>query len=356
VEGNSRGPDAQFAEWFVWAKREISGDIRACLGAAQAAMGALDEGRGEDAARMAARASTAGMSQTLASQVPARRRAYAEWYDWSRREIRGDPERLHAATRAAMAHLDSGGDAGQASELARSAVGTLPEPPAPVSAAAGAPAPVAASTAEQAPAAMQPPAATMPTQPYQPILPPPVPPAEAAAPVPYAGFWRRLAAFLIDTVLLAAASYAVGFVLVLFAFASVFAAGQSLSDDKLTGITIGAYVIEVVLVWLYYAGLESSPWQATIGKRVMRLAVTDVEGRRISFARATGRYFAKLLSVLTLFIGFVIAAFTRRKQALQDLLAGTLVYQRALMPAVAERRPQPRSTSNSPAGGAGQRA
>jgi uncharacterized RDD family membrane protein YckC len=342
VEGNSRGPDERFAEWYVWAKREISGDIRACLGAAQAALGALDEGRGEDGARSAARASTAGMSQTLASQVPARRRAYAEWYDWSRREIRGDSERLHAATRVAMAHLDSGGDAGQAAQLAREAVGTLPDAPAPPAA------PVLASE--------EPPAATMPTQPYQPVLPPPVAPPEAATPAPYAGFWRRLAAFLIDTVLLAAASAAVDLLLVLFASASVFATGQSLSDDKLTGITIGAYVIEVVLVWLYYAGLESSPWQATIGKRVMKLAVTDVEGSRISFARATGRYFAKLLSMLTLFIGFIIAAFTPRKQALHDYLAGTLVYQRALLPAPVELRAQPRGTSSSPAGGAGQRA
>ncbi|HKF21566.1 MAG TPA: RDD family protein, partial [Candidatus Angelobacter sp.] len=79
-------------------------------------------------------------------------------------------------------------------------------------------------------------------------------------------------------------------------------------------------------VWLYDALLTSSSWQGTVGKRVLRLKVTDLAGNKISFARATGRFFAKLISraVLTMFI-YLVVAFTERKQGLHDLIAGTLV-------------------------------
>jgi uncharacterized RDD family membrane protein YckC len=81
----------------------------------------------------------------------------------------------------------------------------------------------------------------------------------------------------------------------------------------------------MVLNWLYYALLESSTWQATLGKKALGLEVTDVEGRRISFGRASGRFFAKIISTLILFIGFIMAGFTEKKQALHDIIAGTLV-------------------------------
>jgi uncharacterized RDD family membrane protein YckC len=72
--------------------------------------------------------------------------------------------------------------------------------------------------------------------------------------------------------------------------------------------------------------LESSKWQATVGKSVMNLRVTNLEGRRISFGHATGRFFAKIVSsLIPLAIGYIMAAFTERKQALHDLIAGTLV-------------------------------
>jgi uncharacterized RDD family membrane protein YckC len=77
--------------------------------------------------------------------------------------------------------------------------------------------------------------------------------------------------------------------------------------------------------WLYEALLTSSSWQGTIGKRLLSLRVTDLEGNRISFARATGRYFGKFLSRMIMNIGFIMVAFTERKQGLHDLLAGTLV-------------------------------
>jgi uncharacterized RDD family membrane protein YckC len=75
---------------------------------------------------------------------------------------------------------------------------------------------------------------------------------------------------------------------------------------------------------LYFAILESSVWQATLGKRALGVVVTDLSGDRISFGRATGRHFAHYLSAIFL-IGFLVQPFTAKRQALHDKIAGTLV-------------------------------
>ena len=77
--------------------------------------------------------------------------------------------------------------------------------------------------------------------------------------------------------------------------------------------------------WLYFSLLESSANQATVGKIVCGLKVTDLDGRRISFGRATARYFAKILSGLILLIGFAMVGWTTQKRGLHDFIAGTLV-------------------------------
>jgi len=77
--------------------------------------------------------------------------------------------------------------------------------------------------------------------------------------------------------------------------------------------------------WVYFAVLESSPWRATLGKKALGLSVVDLAGNRISFPRASGRFFAKIISSMTFLIGFLMAGFTARKQALHDMLAGCLV-------------------------------
>lgn len=77
--------------------------------------------------------------------------------------------------------------------------------------------------------------------------------------------------------------------------------------------------------WLYEAFLESSSYQATLGKMIFGMKVTDLYGNRISFARATGRHFAKILSGMILCIGFIMVGLTERKQGLHDMIAGTLV-------------------------------
>ena len=80
------------------------------------------------------------------------------------------------------------------------------------------------------------------------------------------------------------------------------------------------------LYWLYFAGMESSERQATFGKAAMSLRVTDLEGRRLTFGHATGRFFAKIITgMIPLGIGYFMAGFTEKKQALHDMIAGTLV-------------------------------
>ena len=132
-------------------------------------------------------------------------------------------------------------------------------------------------------------------------------------PTTYAGFWIRAAASLIDTIVLVVVLAMVGF-----------SAGFLLSwpvdvlDDALS-------LIGLVGSWLYYACLESSSAQATIGKRAFDLTVTDEAGQRISFGLASGRFFASLLSGLIFNIGYLMVAFTQRKQGLHDMMSGCFV-------------------------------
>ena len=85
----------------------------------------------------------------------------------------------------------------------------------------------------------------------------------------------------------------------------------------------------LVVTWLYHALMESSEWQATVGKKALGLVVTDLDGRRVSFWRATGRHFAKIVTnMVPAFIGYIMAGFTEKKQALHDMIAGCLTLRR----------------------------
>ena len=96
-------------------------------------------------------------------------------------------------------------------------------------------------------------------------------------------------------------------------------------------LSIATFVVVVlVLSWLYFAGMESSEHQGTLGKMALGLAVTDMNGLRISFARASGRFFAKIITGLVpLYIGYIMAGFTEKKQALHDMIASCLVLRKA---------------------------
>jgi uncharacterized RDD family membrane protein YckC len=162
----------------------------------------------------------------------------------------------------------------------------------------------------------------VPVSPY-----PPLAPYASGAPrggVRYGGFWIRFVAAIIDgiivQVIVLPLSFLTGGVI---GFAGAMG-GHSRSGIPFIGGAIG-FVIGLGGTWLYEAFMLSSTRQATLGKMIFGMKVTDLSGNRISFARASGRYFAKWLSAFTLLIGYIIAGFTERKQALHDMLAGTLV-------------------------------
>ena len=151
--------------------------------------------------------------------------------------------------------------------------------------------------------------------------PPPTQPSPA-----YAGFWRRFLAKIIDVVLVSSISSSlVGLLGGLLM--QLVVAGLPDADVWLVFIVsfAAAWSVFVLLDWLYAALMESSSWQATLGKRALGVVVTDRGGHRISFGRATGRYFGQYLSLLTLGVGYLIQPFTAKRQALHDIVAGTLV-------------------------------
>jgi uncharacterized RDD family membrane protein YckC len=140
----------------------------------------------------------------------------------------------------------------------------------------------------------------------------------------YAGFWRRFLAYIIDSI-------------ILFAVLSLFGVSGWPGDAEMKKIIEGtaqfnmnAYAITLVAWWIYGAVLESSPWQATLGKMALGISVADSEGRRLSFGRALARNVAKLVSDFTLMIGYVMAAFTSRKQALHDIMTGCVLIKRQI--------------------------
>lgn len=85
------------------------------------------------------------------------------------------------------------------------------------------------------------------------------------------------------------------------------------------------YATNVFGAWLYFTLMESSKYQATLGKMALGIRVTDLSGSRASWGRVNGRYFASILSGMILGIGFIMAGITQKKQALHDMIAGTLV-------------------------------
>jgi uncharacterized RDD family membrane protein YckC len=147
--------------------------------------------------------------------------------------------------------------------------------------------------------------------------------------VAYAGFWLRFVALIIDGIVLGTVGW-----IVTLPFMASFGLRDILRGHPPTrpedffpffGLILRLAMIRLALNWLYYAFMESSSWQATLGKKALGLEVTDLEGRRVSFGRASGRFFGKILSSMILFIGFIMAGFTEKKQALHDMLAGCLV-------------------------------
>ncbi len=149
--------------------------------------------------------------------------------------------------------------------------------------------------------------------------------------VSYAGFWKRFVAYIIDDIILSVAG-----VLVALPLGALFGLGflSNISGDPesagpLVALAASAIVLAIVVVvvasWLYFALMESSVNQGTLGKMALGIKVTDMDGNRISFGKATGRYFGKIVSGMIMYIGFIMAGFTQKKQALHDIMASCLV-------------------------------
>ncbi len=146
--------------------------------------------------------------------------------------------------------------------------------------------------------------------------------------VEYAGFWKRAGAFMIDVIVISVGSVAIiGFIAFLFAMYGIFTgtARQSQSSGGLMAWLPFVQLLLLLLPWFYYTTLESSAKQATLGKMAFGIMVTDLSRKRISFGRASGRHFGKLVSILIAYIGFFMAGLTEKKQALHDIIAGCLV-------------------------------
>ncbi|MCF3111849.1 RDD family protein [Niabella sp. CC-SYL272] len=143
-----------------------------------------------------------------------------------------------------------------------------------------------------------------------------------APPAVYGTFWERLGAVLIDGVILGVAGAVLN---------NIFGLGFSreVLYNADTGAIYAAYwksnSVPLVIQWLYFALMESSAKQATLGKMALGLKVTGMNGQRISFLNATGRYFGKIISAIIVFIGFLMVLWDDKKQALHDKMAGTLV-------------------------------
>jgi uncharacterized RDD family membrane protein YckC len=137
----------------------------------------------------------------------------------------------------------------------------------------------------------------------------------------YAGFWLRLVAALVDLAAIFIPFCFAAFMVVVIAKLVSATKGYESATVILTVLP----PLALVATWLYFAVMESSSWQATLGKKLLGLYVTDMKGQRLSLSRATGRTVAKFLSSMTAGIGYLLCGVTEKRQALHDMVASCLV-------------------------------
>ena len=150
----------------------------------------------------------------------------------------------------------------------------------------------------------------------------------------YAGFWIRFIAYIIDNIIIGFIEFIVvlpilgllGFkVFELSTLRELENADPDILIPVIASAITGLSLTVLLITWFYYALMQSGPRQATVGKMVLNLKVTDIDGGRLTFARASLRYFSKILSGLFMMIGYIMAGFTAKKQALHDMIANTYV-------------------------------
>jgi uncharacterized RDD family membrane protein YckC len=148
--------------------------------------------------------------------------------------------------------------------------------------------------------------------------------------VEYAGFWRRFVAYIIDRIIIGIPASILILAMVVPSIVALCNRNWNVEDVPVAIVTfimgwIWLAMLIVIVHVLYFTWFESSRFQATPGKMVLGIIVTDMHGQRISFLRALGRNAGKILSHLILNIGFILAGVTAKKQALHDMLADCLV-------------------------------
>ena len=146
----------------------------------------------------------------------------------------------------------------------------------------------------------------------------------------FAGFWFRTLAAIVDSLLSQIAAVLLAFPLGFALGASM--AGESSSSEIEVAAQAMGFVVGFLINWLWFTLAESSHWQASIGKKLVGLKVTDENGERISFGKANARYWSKILSALMFCVGFLMVAFTAKKQGLHDKIARTLVVKSRAQP------------------------
>ena len=165
----------------------------------------------------------------------------------------------------------------------------------------------------------------------------------------YAGFWKRFVAFFLDQLLLGIVCTLIFVPVWFFIFVGYFMNNYEHNGYRFTSFVLQDHsfhyyssiqfpllifvfiifgLINLIGSWLYYAIMESSNAQGTVGKIIIGIKVTGLHGEKISFTKATGRYFGKIISAIILFIGYIMAGFTEKKQALHDILSSCIVVNR----------------------------
>lgn len=186
----------------------------------------------------------------------------------------------------------------------------------------------------------------------------------------YAGFWKRVAAALLDAAILGGMAFLISMAYLHSHLKIAYGMGGYMPDDPGFATSLSAFVFmplqaaESIFVlpllcifyrsiidfpqllkdspdlwlfvvsfpalnWVYHAIMESSIKQATVGKMMLAIKVTDQNGQRIPFWKATVRHFGKILSTLVLLVGFLMAGWTQKNQALHDKVAGCLVIRKS---------------------------
>ena len=141
----------------------------------------------------------------------------------------------------------------------------------------------------------------------------------------YAGFWIRVGAYIIDGILMWIAQ-----AIIMFAILGGMISGEDMAAGQMpdTGKLVLTYILIMGIGVAYFVGMESSAKQATLGKLAVGIKVGKENGEKLSFGNALGRYLSKILSAITLCIGFMMVGWDKKKQGMHDKIAGTYVFKK----------------------------